>query len=257
MGIEMRSIDDLDEDLKAEDWMLDLVKLNPDYVYWGVYEDYMTDDKTQWASRIIKENWTDFGPWDLDDLNECVNFYFEILRENKECETCNGNGYHPDAQYIANTFYRHSSPDGTYWHDKITEDEADMLYHEKRVHQFVGKDKPKDYKPSASEINDFERNCTLGHDAINRSLLIRQRLTRLGLPIVCPTCAGSGLVYTTEQANVALTLWMLHPRKGCSRGVRINHIHQDDVASIKQWLIKARDRNYDRFAKIKLIAKPQ
>jgi len=74
------------KDLKADKWMLDLLKLNPAYTSWGPYEDYMSGPKDGWSSPQFRDGWKacDFG---LDDLNEVVNFYFEIERANKRLET--------------------------------------------------------------------------------------------------------------------------------------------------------------------------
>lgn len=64
--------------LKAMPWQIETLRLNPDYNGWGCFEDYMSDEKTGWAARTIFKTWDDFGPWGLNDLNEVVNFYFEI-----------------------------------------------------------------------------------------------------------------------------------------------------------------------------------
>lgn len=94
--------------IKAEKWMLDLLDLNPDYVHWGPYEDYMIVEEG-WSSRWIQDTW-DGPPLRLDDYNEVVHFYFEIDRESEKCEICGGTGIHPDAQWINNSFYKWSSP---------------------------------------------------------------------------------------------------------------------------------------------------
>lgn len=107
----MRVMDD-DEaaELNAEPWQVALLASNPSYTFWGPREDYMWVKGDGWHSPKIFPTWADFGPWELDELNECVNFYFEITRASKQCETCGGSGYHPDAQWIAESFYDHSSP---------------------------------------------------------------------------------------------------------------------------------------------------
>lgn len=131
----MRSFDKSDESdckdaasLNAEPWMLALLEVNPSYCHWGPYEDYMMapgrDEGPEtnpykkdsgWASRVLKGTWKEFRPsdgsgWTLDELNECVHFYFKVNRASKRCETCGGDGYHPDAHWISESFYEHSSP---------------------------------------------------------------------------------------------------------------------------------------------------
>jgi hypothetical protein len=50
---------DSEEDLQkanAKPWMLEQLQLNPEYVSWGPYEDYMyTREDSGWNSRIIVE----------------------------------------------------------------------------------------------------------------------------------------------------------------------------------------------------------
>lgn len=265
------------ERLGAQPWQIDLLKLNPDYVSWGPHEDYMIRDGGGWDSRQMFASWKAFGPWSLDDLNEVVNFYFEISRESENCKTCGGNGYHPDGQWVSESFYRHSSPftqpdareyaakavmarfsepgaeihgRGGYpspetlakygdafrefceamrngegfWHKDITPDEAQALLDAGRT----GWDGP------------------MGHDAINRGILVERRCKRLGLPTTCPSCNGHGSTFTADEAHVNLVLWFLHPRKGCSRGVEVR-ITQGDIPTALDFLREAAERNADRF----------
>lgn len=235
------------EQLKAEPWQIALLAANPAYCSWGPHEDYMTKDSGQWDTRIIVPTWAEFGPWELNDLNECVNFYFEVNRAAEDCKTCSTNGYHPDAQGVVNTFYAHMNPAGEHWHDKITQDEADALVAEGRG----------DGMTTAEEFNaqnGSNRRGFFGHDAINRHILIRARLKRLGLPHHCPTCDGNGYVYTAPDAHVSLVLWWLHPRKGCSRGIEVTRIEQSDLPAIKQYLEHAAQRNAERFSGLSKIA---
>lgn len=297
--------------LKPAKWMVDLLKCNPSYTSWGVHEDYMskrsqeegTDSlgRTQdsgWESRKIFKRWEDFN-WKLDELNECVNFYFEINRDSKKCPMCCGNGYHTDAQWVSESFYKHSSPftcqtrdevrlealmvsfggdfssnphgrgvypsedvlsrygtefrnfceemakgDG-YWNDKITQEEVDELVKQGRLWSIE--------HPTAKEVNRKQNEIGSGfimHDAINRSILIRHRLERFGIPVYCNVCDGDGRVFTEKKAHLSLTVWIIHPRKGASRGVEIERIEQKDLEAVQEWLVTARDRNAERFSKV-------
>lgn len=110
----MRSYDPADkydqeaaERLGAPQWMLDLLSLNPSYVFWGPYEDYMMKKGKGWDSRIVLDTWDELRKdWSLDELNECVNFYFKVHREREECP-CGGEGYNPETAEISRTFYDH------------------------------------------------------------------------------------------------------------------------------------------------------
>lgn len=285
--------------LNAAQWQLDLLKLNPSYLGWGPHEDYMWKEGDGWNSRQIFATWVDFGPWKLCDLNECVNFYFSVHRASEDCATCGGSGTHPDAQWVADSFYSHSSPFkpqslramqaeaimrgfgsdpkrslgfGTYpseellekygpafrafcermrergsWADDITEDEAAKLIEERRAN-------PGDTAASINARNAPGARGIDGHDAINRWILIKRRCERLGLPDTCPTCEGRGHVFTEPAAHVSLTLWWLHPRKGCSRGLEVTKLAEEDLPAVFAFLRAAADRNADRFAKVPMPA---
>jgi hypothetical protein len=279
--------------LNAETWMLDLLKLNPSYLGWGPHEDYMWKDDESWGSRQIFATWSDFGPWKLDDLNECVNFYFSVNRASEDCSTCGGSGTHPDAQWIADSFYSHSSPFklqtrreieaaavmarfgadpkrlhefGSYpspetlakygpafaafceemrvmgfWRTSITDDEAAALIE-------AGRANPGE---TAGDINARELLGGIGsHDGINRWILVKRRCERLGIPHFCPACEGHGYVHTEPTAHVTLTLWWLHPRKGCSRGLEVTRLRQDELPAVFEFLRGAAERNTERFSRI-------
>ena len=70
-------IEEINE-IKPEPWMLKLLGYNPEYTSWGPEEDYMATRGHGWDSRQFFSSWSDFGPWHLNELNECVNFYFEV-----------------------------------------------------------------------------------------------------------------------------------------------------------------------------------
>lgn len=302
--------------LGSPDWMLEVLKANPDYCSWGPHEDYMWKEGDGRDSRILKESWQDFGPWELDDMNEVVNFYFQIGRDSKECPTCAGRFYHPDSQWVSESFYSHSSPfkrqterdiqgkaimarfgspettpvhgyggfpseecfskygpefqsfceemrNHHCWNDRITQDEVDVLIEGGRLHDLTSEwTKGEGWKPksSAAVITPEMVNAQQGpgsgllsHDAINRGVLIETRLKRFGMPLYCPECAGDGSVYTADHPNLSLVLWVLHPRKGCSRGVEVKNIQQEELPLVREWLNEAAKRNADRFSKLAVL----
>jgi hypothetical protein len=290
--------DDEAKRLNAHPWQLALLKANPAYCSWGPHEDYMIVKGDGWNTPMVKPTWADFAPhFHLDDLNECVNFYFEVNRASEECKACGGNGTHIDAQWVSKSFYSHSSPFkrqslreqqaeavmaqfgagptrllgyGGYpsvdlltrygtafrefcdemrlhgsWADRITEDEAQAIIAKGRAKQ----------GDTAASINARQKGGGFeSHDAINRWILIEQRCKRLGLPLHCPACDGHGHVFTEPEAHVSLVLWWLHPRKGCSRGIEIERIQQDDLPAVQAFLKAAAQRNAERFSGLALIA---
>lgn len=248
----MRSLDYVKEEeiqeIKAQDWQLDLLKMNPSYVFWGPHEDYMLTKGENWNSAVIKEKWSDFTDWKLNEYNECVNFYFELHRKSEDC-SC-GDGYSSEARDVVDSFYNHN---GSGWSNKITQDEYEALLKEGRVRAKDGS-LPKEQREylSREEVNN-ENNPganNFGHDAINRYILVETRLKRLDIPEKCPICKGKSYEYVEDFATVSLVLWMLHPRKGASRGVEITNITKEDLPEVFAFLREAAERNANRFSKI-------
>ncbi len=133
----MRSYDSSDEydqkrilELNTSPWQVKLLDLNPEYCSWGPYEDSMTSDG-QWNSPVFYNSWKDFD-WGLNDLNELVNFYFELTRHSKNCECCEQTGYNPETYRISEDFYDFNRT-GRKWCAKITEDELQVLKDKGRI----------------------------------------------------------------------------------------------------------------------------
>ncbi len=249
------------KELNAEDWMIKQLELNPSYVHWGPYEDYMCNSG-QWCSRLVYDNWSEmFG---LDELNECVNFYFSVERDSKDCDCCSASGYNKETKMIADQFYSHSSrdncsintPNGLVkiqpnWHSNLCQEEVDALVLENRLHEFTseftnGKWVKKKTNVTADEVNNANRK-TMVHDGINRIICIESYSKRLGVYGLCNECNGSGYKYVEDKARLALVLWILHPRKGASRGVHIKNIKKDELQSVYEFLNGANKRNQERF----------
>lgn len=269
----MRSYDPLDKNdveeafnLNAEQWQLDTLKVNPSYTYWGPHEDAMMKDpryEHSWSNPMFFDDWEAFKGFRLDELNEVVNFYFSVERERKQCHTCEGDGYHPKSHSVTRTFYSHMNPAGENWDDKITQDEVQALVDAGRLMDLTHtwnteqgwqrKDPP--HMPTAEEVNALQhKSAFASHDCINRHILNKVRCERLGLPLYCPECNGSGYMYIVPKAELYLTLWLLHPRKGCSRGIEIKNLTQADLPAAQAFLKVAAKRNAERFSNLGLIA---
>lgn len=231
------------ETIKAEEWQKKLLDLNPNYVQWGPHEDYMASDGN-WTSPLVFQRWKEM--FHLDELNEVVNFYFYLNRADKSCRHCDAGGYNSATQAIADSFYAHSSPTGIGWNDKITDDEAEALFVEGRLKT----------KMTAAEVNAAQSGSyihgqgVVRHDGINRWILIETRAKRLGVYGACEHCNGRGRIFTSDKATVGLVLWLLHPRKGASRGVEVKEIQESELPEIFAFLKEAAARNANRFSKI-------
>ena len=258
----MRSYPQDDEDKKeiermnAYDWMIECLKMNPDYVYWGPYEDYMTDEKGQWSSRQIFETWGDFGPWELDELNEIVNFYFKVDREAENCKACGACGFNPETYKLSQNWYGfEEEPNWVYldanlrynnnaWQYHLTDIEVDALWEAGRLcYNF-------EEKPTPNQVNKWAKTG-IGHDGINHHICLQARGEHLGIYGLCSHCEGEGSVYTEPEAKLGLVLWILHPRKGCSRGIHIKEITQEQLPEVIKYLQAAAERNAERFLKLK------
>ena len=239
--------------LNAESWMVECLSLNPDYTCWGPGEDYMSTGDHGWGTSQEVDTWKAFGPWGLDDLNELVHFYFEVTRDVTKCNTCDGSGQNPETKKIADAFYDFGET-GKRWCDNITQDEAGALV---AAGRFPRSHRDRSTGVTAEEFNKENRPGSrgIGHDAINRCILVETRAKRLGVWGECEVCGGHGDVFTAPAATLGIVLWYLHPRKGCSRGVRVKEIRREELPAVLAFLKTAADRNAERFAKAVKMAK--
>jgi hypothetical protein len=278
----MRTLPEDDSDhkdlarLAVEPWMVEYLKLNPEYVHWGPGEDYMSTKGESWGVSQEVASWSAFGPWELDALNECVHFYFELDRPSERCVSCDASGYNSETKVIADTFYDHGDysidftnwrivgsidnarkpggATGLRWHDKITQDEVDALVDAGRLRKWT--DSGWETVPrTATEVNaanaeGAKHDHELDHDGINRGILIETRAKRLGVWGLCLSCEGHCTVFTAPRGHLNVVLWILHPRKGCSRGVRVRNLSEADAEAVKRWLAQAAERNARRFGKV-------
>jgi hypothetical protein len=256
------------EVLNAEQWQIDLLKMNPEYVYWGCYEDYMSKEGSGWDSRVITDTWKNHE-WELDELNECVNFYFEIYRKSHNCPHCEGAGLNEATKRLLDDWYDFNET-GRKWCHKLTEVEIEALVKGGRIKDvsgFVGyyddekqvwmkwdgKEKvecERPEMPTPEQVNAWEQGSRgFGHDSINKWICVKARAEHLGVYGSCEHCQD-GQVYDEPKAKAALQLWYLHPRKGCSRGVYIEEITKEDLPEVIKYLQEAAQRNADRFSNL-------
>jgi hypothetical protein len=273
---------DVEEALKnnLEQWHKDLLAMNPGYTCWGSYEDYMCDDGDGWNRRIIEEEWD--GGVGLDDYNEVANFYFEIVRPAVPCKECGQIGLNPETKRLADAWYRHSCPPGEEpWAKKLEAEEVEALAAHGRLNGYgitefgdysyrYNKDEStwkralpggkwescnKPTMPSPDVVNKMAES-PMFHDAINRMVCVEARAKKLGLYGLCPHCNGDGYIYTSAEPQVSLQLWLLHPRKGASRGVFYKSIKKNEIPEVLAYLAQCRDRIADKFSRVNPDYKP-
>jgi hypothetical protein len=162
-------------------------------------------------SRSVKRVPLDFD-W---PMNKRWDGYLSPEGEWPECEKCNGDGIHPFAKPIAETFYASDLPgraddpvrSAYRWCDKLTQEEVDHLLIEGRLRTWVKDDSDRGGRwesvpRTAHEVNAQPQQ----HDGINRWILITFRCERLGLPVECDNCGGHGRTATAEQ-RAELDVW--------------------------------------------------
>lgn len=136
------------------------------------------------------------------------------------CTACDYEGrgpefYTPEAYSVAATFYPHliSWTDQEHgnrlaWRDKLGQAEVDNLVAHERCGVLVSDDSERGstwtHPPrTAEEINAENRPGArgFGHDAINRSILVKFRCEQLGIPVYCTSCGGEGNTGTQEERD--------------------------------------------------------
>lgn len=217
---------------------------NRSYIGWAPGGDAMwtREDRKGWGSTLYFDSWEEFkgGFGGLDDLNVVVDFYFDLTHDSRECPSCEGRGGSPEANEFERTFYSHSClPGELAWSDRITQEDVDALVEANRL----SFDFPNG-KPTPDEVNAWQRGDgnrpSLGHDAINRWVMVKARCERMGVPSMCTKCEGSGHLRTSDDYLV-LNLWILHPRKGSSRGVGIKRVPVEALDEVREWLHTSRE----------------
>lgn len=122
------------------------------------------------------------------------------------CNLCDGSGYNTATKQIADDFYSFEDRRRA-WSDKITQEEVQALVDQGRLMDFThtwkqgdGWKRREDGRiPTADEVNAWNQRG-LGHDAINRFILIEARAKRLGVFGKCSVCNGEGTLPHPNEA---------------------------------------------------------
>lgn len=160
------------------------------------------------------------------------------------CTVCDQSGYNPATRQIADDFYDldgfgvrwsydyQHDPQGKpatrapwriierypgacrKWCDSITQDEVQALIDKGRLMDFTHiwkagegwKPRTDGYTPTAAEVNAWNA-AGMGHDGINRGILIRVRATRLGVYGLCAASEGHGYTFRDEQHRAENEAW--------------------------------------------------
>lgn len=159
------------------------------------------------------------------------------------CPTCQGEGLNGATREIGESFYDHGAnwrydyrrrPDGSLitgpldtrrtpflivgqtrrWCNDITQDEVDELVRKGRLHEFTHRwDRAtrtwiRDREnPTAAAVNTWNASGGLGHDAVNRWILVEARARRLGVYGICLDCKGRGEQKIPRKAKKRYKTW--------------------------------------------------
>ena len=101
------------------------------------------------------------------------------------------------------------------WCNKITQDEVNHLVAEGRLWDFTRtwtkgegwKVREDGYIPTAEEVNAVQEGGGMGHDAINRFILVEFRAKKMGVYGLCERCQGCGQLWPDEETKVACEAW--------------------------------------------------
>lgn len=224
--------------LEPQPWMVKQLELNPEYVHWGPGEDYMdgVDEQRGWGSGIEKDGWGE-GPFELDNLNEAVHFYFAIHRESFDCALCK-KGVTIEAQELKESL---GLP---FWY-RPTDEHLIVLHRERRFHL------PEGVEPTIENLRANVQPKGIMVDAITEHVLLEHECKKAGIWHICNACGGAGYIYADDHpAYLSLIVWLLHPRKGASRGMTVKNITQEDLPKVYAFLAHAAKRNAERFEKV-------
>lgn len=139
----------------------------------------------------------------------------------QQCDACDGTGYNPETKRIADNYYQ-----GERWCNAITQDEVDALIERDRLMDFthervdgkwVAKENPIVTPEMVNRWNsdaNYRRSIGgfLGHDAVNRWILIETRAKRLGVWGHCPACDGSGEIWFSDKIRELSEAWYENER---------------------------------------------
>ena len=241
----------------AQPWMLAAMKVNPSYVFWGPGEDSMrsVEENGGWSSGCEFATWAESAFRGLDQLNLVVHYYFFVDRDQEKCRACDGGGYAPFARQLNDTFYEG-------WGKSLNIDDVRALVAAGRC-RVRNAENTEGVSPVVDEILVLRVNLAnlLGgigsdfyHDVINRHVLVAHRCDVAGADRTCRECDGSGYVFTADHARLGLVRWVLHPRKGASRGVVVKSIARAELPEVYAHLREAAAFNARMFDGVHAVA---
>jgi len=190
------------------------------YVGWGPEEDYTCEP----GRTVYHATWQDFLGAVQTPAREIHDFYFEHHVESEDCACCAGSGKNEKYAELERNFH---GPRG--WGKNLSQEEIDALAEAGRLGRNVGKG---DVTPET-----LGRHLgPIGHDAINRWILVPVRAKRLGISTDdCFECVGTGKVPVAD-AVIKLHVWTFDTAAGTSRVDTVQSIAPDEIGEVRQFM---------------------
>lgn len=195
------------------------------YVGWGPQEDGMCD-----IGRYVEhEDWPALLGAIQTPAREIHDFYFEVHTPSENCECCSASGKNKDYAEMAEGFYLHGGGRWAGWgQEKLFQNEIDALVDEGRIRAKDGE--------SITPENLKQYLGRMGHDAINRWILIPLRARNLGIDDNdCFECVGTGLI-PTDATKILLHAWTFDPEAGTSRCDTAISVQPEELDEIQTFM---------------------
>lgn len=209
----------------------------PFYNMWGNGCDYMRKNNAQWNSDVELDSIADM--WELDELNEIVNFYFRAERKVKECPLCNGCGLSQKSIRERDNFQ--------YDKKNLTETDLEALDKAGWFQYYGGRPE------SISDLFNNKKFDDFDIDFLRIQTVLKNRAKLGGYDYICSECKGKGELLLESEYHLALQLWCLHPRKSASHGVLIHNIKESDLPIVYSLLNTAKERFNQKFSGIEAL----
>ena len=232
----------LDKDDKKYESLPEYIKKclaisEPFYNGWGNGCNYMRKNNAQWNSDVELDSIDDM--WELDELNEVVNFYFMAERKVKECPLCNGCGLSQKSIIERDNLH--------YDKHNLTEEDLDALI---KVGWF------KSYCKNPESVSELLMNPEFLYfniDALRMHTILKNRAKLGKYDYLCSECKGEGELSLESEYHLALQLWHIYPRKSASCGVLIHNIKESDLPKVFSLLNTARERFNQKLNRIEML----
>jgi hypothetical protein len=231
------------DDLNAERWQLDLLKLNHGGCYqWQPGNDLMGRiDEGDWDSSLFFENWAAFTQREVSQFNLVADYYFYLCRENEDCKACDGSGLSPRAKNLSKELHELALIKGevTYF---LQEENIESLMASKAIPDIFGE------VSSETQMVEMIKDGTISSIGFfSHKACLEGKARSLGFERDCHECNGKGFNFSQDKAHASLVVWMLHPRFGASRGIEIKEIQEGEIPEIQSFLQDAATLNQQRF----------